>query len=115
MTSCMTLRIGQNGKVQRRVTDALSAHTLGNPDINVLATPCLAGICDRAAAVACGTEVRTRRMRVDIRHLAATPVGDEIEIFAEIASIRESRVICSVTGRDSTGDIVSGTVERVIV
>lgn len=111
----MTLCIGQTGKVQRRVTEALSAQTLGNPGVNVLATPCLAGICDKAAAVACGTEIDTRRMRVDIRHLAATPVGDEIEIFAEIVSIQESRVICRVTGRDSTGDIVSGTVDRVFV
>tara|TARA_R110000868_G_scaffold36962_7_gene130746 strand:+ start:16188 stop:16523 length:336 start_codon:yes stop_codon:yes gene_type:complete len=111
----VTLRIGQNGKVERKVTEAHSAHTLGNPGVNVLATPCLAGFCDKAAAEACGAAVRTRRVRVNIAHLAATPVGDEIEIFAEIVSIREDRVICEVSGRDSRGDIVSGTVERVLV
>ncbi len=111
----MTLRIGQNGKVERRVTEAFSAHTMGNPGVNVLATPCLAGFCDKAAAEACGTEVKTRRVRVDIAHLAATPVGDAIEIFAEIVSILGERVICKVTGQDSRGEIVSGTVERVLV
>jgi fluoroacetyl-CoA thioesterase len=111
----MALRVGQTGSVQRQVTDALSAHTLGNPGVNVLATPCLAGLCDKAAAEACGTSVETRRMRVDVRHLAATPVGDSIEISAEITSILEDRVICRVSGRDSSGDIVSGTVERVII
>lgn len=111
----MTLHIGQAGSVRRRVTDALSAQTLGNPGVNVLATPCLAGFCDKAAAEACGSDVETRRMRVHIRHLSATPIGDEIEIRAEIVSVLDGRVICRVTGWDSTGDIVSGTVERVSV
>lgn len=111
----MPLAIGQTGKVQCRVTSALSAHTLGNPGVDVLATPCLAGLCDKAAALACGSAVETRRMRVDIRHLAATPVGDSVEIAAEITSILDNRVICRLSGRDSSGDIVSGSVERVVV
>lgn len=109
----MTVSIGQTGSVKRDVTDALSAHTLGNPGVHVLATPCLAGLCDKAAAEACGTDVPKRRVRVDIRHLAATPVGDRVEINAEIIDIDDTRVICRVTGRDSSREIVSGTVERV--
>ena len=111
----MTISVGRTGSVTRDVTDALSAHTLGNPGVHVLATPCLAGFCDKAAAEACGTEVPTRRVRVDIRHLAATPVGDRVEISAEIVSVQDARIICRVTGRDSGREIVSGTVERVIV
>tara|TARA_R110002110_G_scaffold36666_1_gene122054 strand:- start:372 stop:707 length:336 start_codon:yes stop_codon:yes gene_type:complete len=111
----MEISIGQSGIVNREVTEALSAHTLGNPGVNVLATPCLAGICDKAAAEACGTDVPTRRVRVDIRHLAATPVGDRVEVGAEVVSVQGTRVICRVTGRDSRHEIVSGTVERVCV
>lgn len=111
----MKISIGQTGTATRAVTEALSAHTLGNPGVHVLATPCLAGICDKAAAEACGTDVPTRRVRVDIQHLAATPVGDRVEVSAEIVSVQDTRVICRVTGRDSTHDIVSGTVERVCV
>ena len=111
----MKISIGQTGTVKRDVTDALSAGTLGNPGVNVLATPCLAGLCDKAAAEACGTDIPTRRVRVDIRHLAATPIGDRVEISAEIVSVRDTRVICRVTGRDSAHEIVSGMVERVCV
>lgn len=111
----MKISIGQTGTVTRDVTDELSAHTLGNPGVNVLATPCLAGICDKAAAEACGDVVPTRRVRVDIRHLAATPVGDRVEISAEVVSVHDTRVICRVTGRDSRDEVVSGTVERVCV
>jgi fluoroacetyl-CoA thioesterase len=111
----MKISIGRTSSVTRDVTDALSAHTLGNPGVHVLATPCLAGICDKAASEACGTDVPTRRVRVDIRHLAATPVGDQVVISAEVVSVQETRVICRVTGRDSRHEIVSGTVERVCV
>lgn len=111
----MEISVGQAGSVTREVTDALSAHTLGNKGVNVLATPALAGICDKAAAEACGNDVATRRVRVDIRHLAATPVGDRVEVSAEVVSVQDARVICRVTGRDSSREIVSGTVERVCV
>lgn len=111
----MTLRIGQTGAVRRKVTDAITAHTLGNPGVNVLATPCLAGLCDKAAAIACGDSQRTRRVRVDIQHLSATPVGDEIEIVAEILSIEDDRIVLGVSGRDTRNEIVTGSVERVVV
>lgn len=111
----MEISVGQEGSVTREVTDSLSAHTLGNKGVNVLATPALAGICDKAAAEACGFDVPTRRVRVDIRHLAATPVGDRVEVSAEVVSVQDARVICRVTGRDSHREIVSGTVERVCV
>lgn len=101
--------------VRRQVTDAITAHTLGNPGVNVLATPCLAGLCDKAAANACGDDQTTRRVRVDIQHLSATPVGDTIEIVAKILSIEDDRIVLSVSGRDTHNEIVAGSVERVIV
>jgi fluoroacetyl-CoA thioesterase len=110
----MTVQIGQTGDVATSVTQDLSAHTLGNPGVNVLATPCLAGLCDEAAAAACG-ETPTRRIRVDIRHLAATPVGDDIRITAEVVSVDGELLVCRVSGRDSSHEIVSGHVSRKVV
>ena len=46
----MSPGIGHTAEIVTKVTEALSAETLGNPGINVLATPCLAGLCDEAAA-----------------------------------------------------------------
>lgn len=110
----MTPKIGQTAEITTTVTDALSAETLGNPGVNVLATPCLAGLCDDVAAEACGAGA-TRRMRVDIRHLAATAIGDDVCISAEIVAITNKLVVCRVSGRDSNNDIVSGHVSRVPV
>ena len=108
----MRPQIGQTAEIVTTVTDALSAETLGNPGVNVLATPCLAGLCDDVAAKVCG-DGATRRMRVDIRHLAATAIGDEVRISAEIVSLTDMLVVCRVSGRDSKRDIVGGHVSRV--
>ena len=109
----MSPGIGHTAKIVTKVTEALSAETLGNPGVNVLATPCLAGLCDEAAAKVCGDR-KTRRMRVDIRHLAATAIGDEVRIEAEIMSVDAELVVCRIRGRDSNGDIASGHVIRVV-
>ena len=109
----MSPGIGHTAEIVTKVTEALSAETLGNPGINVLATPCLAGLCDEAAAKVCGDR-KTRRMRVDIRHLAATAIGDEVRIEAEIMSVDAELVVCRIRGRDSNGDIASGHVIRVV-
>ena len=106
--------IGQTAEIATKVNDALSAETLGNPGMNVLATPCLAALCDDAAAEACGAGA-TRRMRVDIRHLAATAIGDDVRISAEIVSTDGILVVCRVNGRDSNGEIISGHVSRALV
>ena len=89
------------------------AHALGNPGVHVLATPRLADFCDRAAAQAAGAP--TTHIRVDIRHLAATPVGDDVEITAELVEVDGRRLVFSIAGRDSARDIVSGHVERLTV
>ncbi|MGB0629282.1 MAG: thioesterase family protein [Alphaproteobacteria bacterium] len=110
----MQPEIGQSAEITTQVTDALSAATLGNPGVNVLATPCLAGLCDAVADKACGAGA-TRRMRVDIRHLAATAIGDDVRISAEIVSATGVLVVCRISGQDSKNEIVRGHVSRVLI
>ena len=52
-------------------------------------------------------------MRVDIRHLAATAIGDDVHVLAEIISMTDTLIVCRVSGRDSENEIVSGQVSRV--
>ena len=103
---------GASGRIRHRVEEADSAHALGNPGVHVLATPRLADLCDRAAA-AVVTEP-TSHMRIDIRHLAATPVGDTVEIDAVLEAVEDRRLVFRVSGRDSKRDIVAGRIERVL-
>ena len=52
---------------------------------------------------------------VDIRHLAATPVGHEVTAEAEVTGVDGRRITFNVTARDETEEIGSGTHERMVV
>ena len=104
--------VGQTGSFETLVAETDTAHALGNPGVHVLATPRLAGFCERAALDSGGSGGEpARRLRIDIRHLAPTPVGDRVEIVAELVDILGERLVFEVDGRDSRGRIVSGRVE----
>ena len=50
----MPVKIGHSVETVTEVTERHSAEKLGNPGVNVLATPMLADLCDTAADQACG-------------------------------------------------------------
>jgi fluoroacetyl-CoA thioesterase len=52
---------------------------------------------------------------VDIRHLAATPVGHEVTAEAEVTRVDGRRIAFNVSARDETEVIGSGTHERIVV
>lgn len=104
--------IGHQGRFERIVGDTDTAHALGNPGVHVLATPRLAEFCEDAAHVACQTfSIDARHLRIDIRHLAATPKGERIEITATLTGIDPERLMFDIEGRDGRQAIVSGRVE----
>lgn len=53
--------------------------------------------------------------RVDVRHLAATPVGMRVVGEAEVTAVDGRRVEFDVMARDETEEIGRGTHERMIV
>jgi fluoroacetyl-CoA thioesterase len=52
---------------------------------------------------------------VDIKHLAATPVGAEITVKAKIVSFEERKVLFEVVASDSLERIGEGTHERSLI
>ena len=52
---------------------------------------------------------------VDIRHLAATPVGQRVTAEAEVTQVEGRRLVFAVTARDETEEIGNGTHERMMV
>jgi fluoroacetyl-CoA thioesterase len=52
---------------------------------------------------------------VDIRHIAATPVGHEVTAEAVVTGTDGRRIRFDVTARDETEEIGRGTHERVVV
>ena len=52
---------------------------------------------------------------VDIKHLAATPVGAEITLYAEIISVGDNRILFKVSAKDKVELIGEGNHERFII
>jgi fluoroacetyl-CoA thioesterase len=52
---------------------------------------------------------------VDIRHLAATPVGHQITATATVTKVDGRRIWFDVSARDQTEEIGRGTHERMVV
>jgi fluoroacetyl-CoA thioesterase len=52
---------------------------------------------------------------VDVRHLAATPVGHMVTAEAEVTGVDGRRVMFNVSARDETEEIGRGTHERMVV
>ncbi|HEU4661221.1 MAG TPA: thioesterase family protein [Pseudolabrys sp.] len=52
---------------------------------------------------------------VNVRHLAATPVGHQVTAQAEVTKVDGRRIEFKVTARDETEEIGNGTHERMVV
>ena len=52
---------------------------------------------------------------VDIRHLAATPVGHQVTAEAEVTGVDGRRIAFNVSARDEIEEIGRGTHERMVV
>ena len=104
------------------VTSADTAIALGSGDVPVLATPRLIAWLEASTVDACpplGADETSVGTRVDIEHLAATPVGARVETHAELAH-RDGRLLrFAVTAHHDAGDgpvlIAQGQVTRVVV
>src|ERR1700761_914661 len=52
---------------------------------------------------------------VDIRHLAATPVGQRVTAESEVTRVEGRRIVFAVTAHDGIEEIGRGTHERMVV
>ncbi len=54
-------------------------------------------------------------IEVSVRHLAATPLGTEVEITATVSEVDRRRVAFAVSARDELEPIAEGTHQRFVV
>ena len=103
------------------VTDADTAEAVGSGSLPVLATPRLLAWCEAATCAAVedslgegSTSVGTR---VQLEHLAASPVGAEVEVTASTAYV-DGRLHRFTVSARHPGDgrvVAAGEVTRVVV
>jgi predicted thioesterase len=113
------LRVGQSAEVTRLVTPEVTADRLGNPGIDVFATPALVALLEETA-IACVAPAlvegqATVGTRIDVQHLAATPLGMKVTARAEVVEVDGRRLVFKVEARDEVEPIATGTHERFIL
>lgn len=85
----------------------------------ILATPVMIMIMENAALNAIkpylGAGESALGTRVDVRHLAATPVGRQVTGEATVSAVDGRRIEFTITARDGTEEIGSGTHERMVI
>jgi predicted thioesterase len=96
------------------------ASTVGSGSLEVLSTPWLAALIERAACAAVEGRLgdashTTVGVRLELRHLAPTPPGLEVRARAELVEIDGRRLIFQVEAFDTQERIGEGTHERAIV
>ena len=115
----MTLAVGLVGELHRTVEPHMLANSVGSGGVAVLSTPSMIGLMeqvahDMVAPLLTDGQV-TVGTRVDIRHLAATPLGMAVRTRAELLEIDGRRLVFRVEAFDAQEKIGEGTHERAIV
>jgi predicted thioesterase len=107
---------GLTGEVEITVEARDTAHAMGNVGIHVLATPRLVALLEQAAIRAVAPHLpagaTTVGTRLDVRHLAATPVGFRVRVRAVLREVDGRRLVYAVEAHDDAEQIADGTHER---
>ena len=113
------LEIGIKGSGEAVVTEALTAKAMGSGELPVYATPAMAALIEETAwksvAPALEPGQGTVGTKLDISHLAATPLGRKVRCETELVEIDRRRLVFSAAVYDEAGKIGEGTHERFIV
>ena len=115
----LALEPGATNELTVLVDESMTADRFGNTGVKVLATPMLVSYFElaahRLAMRALGPGQGTVGFRVDIRHLAPTPVGMRVTFRATLAERDGRRLIFRVEADDERQRVGEGIHERFVV
>ena len=90
------LKVGLTEEARLTVADQMTAEHIGSGSLQVFATPAMVTfveqVCRRMADERLPSGQATVGVRVDIRHLAPTPLGGQVRLQAEITAF-DGRII----------------------
>ncbi len=113
------LKPGLRGRAELVVGEEHTAPRVGSGRVHVLATPVMINLFEAAALDAMERLLPAGRQSLgtvlNVRHVAATPVGMRVIASAEVTGIEGRTVRFRVEARDEKDLIGDGTHERVVV
>lgn len=113
------LETGIKGEAAEVVTESRTAKSMGSGMLEVYATPAMIALIEKAACESVAKELETGKGTVgtllNVKHLAASPVGMKITAKTELVEIDRRKLVFQVEVYDETGKIGEGVHERFII
>lgn len=110
---------GLHGHAEIVVGEEHTAPRVGSGKVHVLATPVMINLFEAAALAACEHLLPEGHQSLgtvlNVRHIAATPVGMRVVAVAEVMKVEGRTVTFRLEARDEKDLIGDGTHERVVV
>lgn len=114
-----TLIPGLRGAADLLVSEEHTAPRIGSGKVHVLATPVMINLFEAAALAAVEHLLpaghQSLGTKLDVRHIAATPVSLRVRATAELLRVEGRLLVFHVEARDETELIGDGTHERMVV
>lgn len=114
-----TIQPGLSGEQVTTVTTELTAWHLGSGGVEVYATPAMIALMEAAAVAAIDHLLPPGQVSVgtavDVRHLAATPLGEQVRARAEITAVEGRKLTLRVQAWDEHELIGEGTHTRFVI
>jgi predicted thioesterase len=113
------LRPGLEGHAELVVGEEHTAPRIGSGRVRVLATPVMINLMEAAALDAAENLIpaghQSLGIHLDVRHIAATPVGMRVRATSRLVSVEGRTLGFEVVARDERDVIGDGTHQRIVV
>jgi fluoroacetyl-CoA thioesterase len=115
----INVSIGLSSTIESIVMQKDTASEYGSGGVDVFATPAMIGFMEKAAMSAVelhlGKGYSTVGTTIDIKHIAATPVGMKIKAKAQLIEVDGKKLVFKVEAYDERELIGEGLHERYII
>lgn len=113
------LKAGIKGRQEVMVTENNSASALGSGLLEVFATPAMASLIEKTAWMSVAPYMNDGEGTVgtvlNIKHMAATPLGMTVWCESELTEVDGRRLVFHVEVFDETGKVGEGEHERFVI
>ncbi len=115
----MEITVGMKGTAENLCEREDTALEVGSGSLLVYATPCMAALMEAAACAAIEEALSesetTVGIELNLKHIAATPVGMEVRAEAEVTAVEGKIFTFQITAYDEAGKIGEATHKRALV
>jgi len=111
------IKVGAKGKAENIVNTSNTAKSVASGTLEVFSTPMMIALMENAAinAIELPEEQSSVGTSIDIKHIAATPVGMKVWAEAEVVEVEGRKIVFKVEAYDEVEKIGEGRHERYII